>query len=244
MSIETALLAALILLFAYFVRGISGFGSGLIAVPLLALLLPLTFVVPLILVTDFVASVILGRTTRAHIRWDEIRVLLPTSAIGVVLGTTLLIGMPERPLLLALSVFVLAFGMRNALNLHGERPIARGWALPAGLVGGTVSGLFGTGGPPYVIYLSHRIRDKSALRATFSGLFLIEGGLRVVVFLVAGLLWQPALLWAVPASLPLLAAGLYAGHHVHVGLTQAQMVRMIGLLLLVSGVSLLWKAWS
>lgn len=244
MSPEIALLAALILLFAYFVRGISGFGSGLIAVPLLALLLPLTFVVPLILLTDFAASGILGRATRKHIRWDEIRVLLPTSALGVVLGTVLLVGLPERPLLAALGVFVLVFGIRNALNLHGERLIARLWALPAGLVGGTVSGLFGTGGPPYVIYLSHRIRDKSALRATFSGLFLIEGGMRVVVFLLAGLLWQPTLLWAVPAALPLLALGLYLGHRVHVGLTQTQLVRMIGVLLLLSGTSLLWKAWT
>jgi len=118
------------------------------------------------------------------------------------------------------------------------------WALPAGLVGGTVSGLFGTGGPPYVIYLSHRLREKSVLRATFSGLFLIEGGLRVVVFLLAGLLWQPALLWAVPAALPLLGIGLYAGHRAHLGLTQVQMVRIIGILLLVSGTSLCWKAWT
>jgi uncharacterized membrane protein YfcA len=242
--LETALLAALILLFAYFVRGISGFGSGLIGVPLLALLLPLTFVVPLVLLTDFVASAILGRSTRKHIRWDEIRFLLPTSALGVVVGTTLLIGLPEKPLLIVLGVFVLVFGIRNALDLHSERPIARGWALPAGFVGGTVSGLFGTGGPPYVIYLSHRIRNKSELRATFSGLFLVEGGLRVVVFLMAGLLWQPLLLWAVPVSLPLLATGLYLGNRVHLGLTPTQMVRIIGVLLLVSGTSLLWKAWS
>lgn len=232
------------MLAAYLIRGISGFGSGLIAVPLLALLLPLTFVVPLILVTDFAASAILGQSTRKHIRWDEIRVLLPTSAAGVVLGTVLLVGLPERPLLATLGVFVLVFGVRSALNLHGERLVSRLWALPAGLVGGTVSGMFGTGGPPYVIYLSHRIRDKSALRATFSGLFLIEGGLRIVVFLLAGLLWQPPLLWAVPAALPLLALGLYLGHRVHVGLTQTQMVRMIGVLLLVSGTSLLWKAWT
>jgi len=243
LSAETLLLAALILFFAYFVRGISGFGSGLISVPLLALLLPLTFVVPLILLTDFFASVILGRSTRKHIRWDEIRLLLPTSAIGVVLGTTLLVGLPERPLLAILGSFVLIFGVRNVLNLHSEQPISRLWALPAGLVGGTVSGLFGTGGPPYVIYLSHRLSEKSALRATFSGLFLIEGGLRVVVFLLAGLLWQPALLWAVPVSLPLIAIGLYAGHRAHVGLTQVQMVRIIGILLLVSGTSLFWKAW-
>jgi uncharacterized membrane protein YfcA len=200
--------------------------------------------VPLILLTDFVASVALGRHTRAHIRWDEIRHLLPTGAIGVVLGTTLLVGLPERPLLVTLGVFVLVFGIRNALNLHSERPIARWWALPAGLLGGTVSGLFGTGGPPYVIYLSHRIRGKSELRATFSGLFLIEGGLRIIVFALAGLLWQPTLLWTVPAALPLLALGLYLGHRVHVGLTQAQMVRMIGGLLLLSGTSLLWKAWT
>jgi len=241
--LETALLAAAALLFAYFVRGIAGFGSGLIAVPLFALLLPLTFVVPFMLLTDFAASAVLGRSTRQHIQWSEIWFLLPTSGVGVVLGTTLLVGLPERPLLAALGILVLGFGLRSALNLHGERLIARGWALPAGLVGGTVSGLFGTGGPPYVIYLSHRIHGKSELRATFSGLFLIEGGLRIVVFLAAGLLFQPMLFWAVPAALPLLVVGLYLGHHAHLGLTQTQMVRIIGVLLLLSGGSLLWKAW-
>src|ERR1700712_535143 len=42
-----------IVLSAYFIRGITGFGSGLIAVPLLALSHPLTFAVPLVLALDF-----------------------------------------------------------------------------------------------------------------------------------------------------------------------------------------------
>jgi hypothetical protein len=95
-----------------------------------------------------------------------------------------------------------------------------------------------------VIYLTHRLRDKGALRATFSGLFLLDGGMRVVTFLVAGLFLQPDLLWAVLAALPLMGFGIYLGHRVHIGISQTQMQRVIGLLLVASGTSLLWKAWG
>ena len=239
---EPLLASAAIILFAYFVRGVSGFGSGLIAVPLLAHFWPLTLTVPMILVTDFTASVVLGRATRGHIRWEEIRALVPASAVGVIVGVSLLIHLPKEPLLAALGLFVIAFGARNALGLHTEKhAVSQWWALPAGLTGGTVGALFGTGGPPFVIYLSHRLWDKSQLRATFSGLFLIDGGLRIVAFIFTGLLRQRELAWALPAALPLVGLGLFLGHRVHVGLTQAKMQRLIGLLLLASGASLLWR---
>jgi uncharacterized membrane protein YfcA len=241
---EVLIASALIVLFAYFARGITGFGSGLIAVPLLAHLHPLTLVVPLILITDVTASIVLGGGTRRHVRWNEIRALLPGSLVGVVLGVTLLVNLPKRPLLAALGLIVLAFGVRSALNVHGRRPISRWWAGAAGFAGGTIGALFGTGGPPYVIYLSHRLQDKAQLRATFSGLFLIDGAFRIVAFVVAGLLLQPDLLPAVAAALPLMGLGLYLGHRVHVGITQVQLLRLVGLVLVASGVSLLWKAWG
>ncbi|MDP2783453.1 MAG: sulfite exporter TauE/SafE family protein [Sulfurimicrobium sp.] len=229
---------------AYFIRGISGFGSGLIAVPLLAHFLPLQFVVPFILLLDFTASVVMGRNARQHVNWKEIKPLLPFSLIGVVLGVVLLIHLPKEPLLTGLGLFVMAFGVRNILDLHNEKPISQWWAIPAGLTGGTVGALFGTGGPPYIVYLSHRLRDKSELRATFTGLFMIDGGSRLVAFLVTGLLLQPGLLLAYLGALPIVALGLKLGHKVHLGLTNQQMLRLIGTLLLGSGVSLLWKAWG
>jgi hypothetical protein len=116
--------------------------------------------------------------------------------------------------------------------------------MPAGLTGGTVGALFGTGGPPYIIYLSHRLRDKAELRATFSGLFMIDGGTRLVTFLITGLLLQPGLFLAYIAALPIMAIGLKIGHKVHLGLSNQQMLKLIGALLLGSGLSLLWKAWS
>ena len=233
----------MIVLAAYCIRGIAGFGSGLIAVPLLAHFLPLTFVVPLILVTDFAASIVLGTHTRQHARWDELKVLLPFGLLGVVAGTTLLLNLPKTPLLIALGLLVLLFGARSLLNIQGTRTVSRLWAAPAGLVGGTVSALFGTGGPPYVIYLNHRLHDKSELRATFSLLFLIEGGVRIVSFLLVGLLLEPSLLFAILAALPLVAAGLWLGNHVHLGISAQTMQRLIGVILVVSGVSLLWRAW-
>ncbi len=46
------------------------------------------------------------------------------------------------------------------------------------------------------------------------------------------------------AGLPMMAFALYAGHRVHLGITQAQMTRIIGILLLGSGISLLVRAFS
>jgi uncharacterized membrane protein YfcA len=233
---------AAILLAAYFIRGITGFGSGLVAVPLLALFLPLKFVVPLVLLLDFTASLVIGGLNFKRVQWDEVGILVPFGIVGVVLGTSLLVKLPPEPMLIALAAFVFIFAVRSVLNIHGEKPVSRGWALPASLTGGTVGGLFGTGGPPYVIYLSHRIRDKSDLRATLSALFFIEGLTRIVSFLVAGLLMTPRVWVAYIVALPLVLGALYLGGHVHVSLSRAQMTRLVGVLLLVSSISLLFKA--
>jgi hypothetical protein len=152
--------------------------------------------------------------------------------------------MPREPLLIGLGIFVLIFGVRNLLNIHGETTISRLWAIPAGLTGGTVGALFGTGGPPYIIYLSHRLKDKAELRATFSGLFTFEGGLRLISFLATGLLLQQGMLTALLAALPVMALGLYLGHRVHLGISNPQMLRLVGLLLVGSSLSLIWKAYS
>jgi hypothetical protein len=234
-----------VLLVAYFIRGISGFGSGLVAVPLLALKLPLTFVVPLILLTDFTSSVVLGGLNFKQVAWPEIRRLLPTGLIGVAVGTFLLVSLPKAPMLIGLGSFVILFALRSLLLSGREpKPIATWWAWPAGLTGGMVGALFGTGGPPYVIYLSHRLFDKGQLRATFSGLFILDGLSRIISFTVSGLLLDSRLLWAYLGAMPVALLALWLGSHVHTRLTQAQMMKLIALILLGSGISLYFKAMN
>jgi uncharacterized membrane protein YfcA len=108
-------------------------------------------------------------------------------------------------------------------------------------LGGGIGALFATGGPPMVIYLTHRLRDKTELRATLSGLFLIDGALRTAGLALTGLLLQDRMGGYLLAGVPLMAAGLYAGHHVHHNLSHRHMSIAIAVLLIASGLSLLWR---
>ncbi|HNQ03421.1 MAG TPA: sulfite exporter TauE/SafE family protein [Thiobacillaceae bacterium] len=243
MPVADLVYALLVLLLAYFVRGISGFGSGLIAVPLLALKFPLPQVVPFMLLADFSASAIIGGLHFQHVVKAEIKRLLPVSLVGVILGTTLLVSLPATALLHALAALILAFALRFLLLRPGPfSPVSPLWAYPAALTGGAVGGMFGTGGPPYVIYLSHRIQDKTVLRATLSGLFFMEGLIRIATFLVAGLLLDGRIWLHVLGALPIVLAALYSGSHIHTRLSNLQMQRLVGWLLLGSAVSVLVKA--
>lgn len=242
MSLEHYLIAAAIILIAYFIRGVAGFGSGLIAVPLLALLLPLTLVVPIVLLLDFTASLVLGGLSFKQVQWREIAWLIPFSIIGVIVGSNLLVGLPATPMLIALALFVFVFAVRILLRINGDKPASTLWAIPSGFIGGVVGSLFGTGGPPYIIYLNHRIHDKTLLRATLSGLFFLDGILRMVSFFATGLLLSQLVWWSTLGALPIMLVSLYAGGHVHTGFSQAQMTRFIGVLLMLASMSLLFKA--
>ncbi|HSR35800.1 MAG TPA: sulfite exporter TauE/SafE family protein [Desulfurivibrionaceae bacterium] len=238
-SLPTLGYAAAVLLFAYFIRGIAGFGSALIAVPLLALRLPLATVVPLIALLDYTASLTQGVQSRSHIRWPEIWPLLPFTVLGVATG--LLLHRVSNPALLtkALGAFISSYAIYALLPLSNLRG-PRWWAVPAGYCGGTVGALFGTGGPFYVIYLTLRQADKFGFRATAATILLFDGGCRLIGFTLSGMFHRSVLLAAV-AALPLVAVGLRFGNRIHLTITPKNFMRLICLILLGSGVTLLLK---
>ena len=61
-------------------------------------------------------------------------------------------------------------------------PVSAHWALPAGLVGGAFTALYGTGGPIYTIYLARRLFDKNTLRATIGVLIFCTALIRLALF--------------------------------------------------------------
>ncbi len=230
-----------IVLSAYFIRGITGFGSGLISVPLLALSQPLQFAIPLVLALDFTASIALGGINRKQVDWSEIKILLPAGMVGACVGAFALINLPTTPILITLGVFTMFFGFRNIFGLESKEKIFKLWAVPAGLAGGLAGGLFGAGSPPYVMYLSRRMLDKGVMRATFSCLIAIDGGFRLSLFFFAGLLNNPKLQLAYVIALLPMAMGLYSGNKVHLDMTSEGMLKVVGALLVVSGALLFLK---
>lgn len=230
-----------ILMSAYFIRGITGFGSGLISVPLLALSQPLHFAIPLVLALDFTASVVLGSANNKKANWSEIKVLLPAGMVGACIGAFALLSLPTQPVLIALGAFTMVFGFRNIFGLQPQGRLSRAWAIPAGLAGGSAGALFGVGSPPYIIYLTRRLVDKSEVRATFSWLIAIDGGFRLGLFLMAGLLFDSKLQMAYVLGLGPMALGLYVGNKVHMDMTSEGMLRVVGALLVLSGAMLFVK---
>ena len=230
-----------ILMSAYFIRGITGFGSALISVPLLALSQPLQFAVPLVLALDFTASLVLGGTNSKKANWEEIKILLPFGMVGACIGAYALLTLPTTPVLLTLGAFTMFFGFRNIFGLQPIGAIPRVFAVPAGLAGGAAGALFGAGSPPYIMYLTRRLLDKGAVRATFSWLIAIDGGFRLALFLFAGLLLDSKLQIAYGLGLVPMAVGLYIGNKVHLDMTSEGMLKVVGALLVLSGAMLFLK---
>lgn len=239
-SILFVTLFAVVLLGAYTFRGVTGFGSGLIAIPLLALVLPLTFVVPFVSFLDVFASLVHGWRHRRHTAWRELLPVLPATVLGVVFALYLLKSVDTATLVHALGVFILLFAVYNLIGPEIRRHCSRKWAMLAGSIGGIVSTLFGTGGPLYVIYYQMRGLSKSVFRSTVATAFLVEGGIRLSGYALAGFYTREILFW-IAVSLPLLALGLYIGGHIHTSISQRQFRRAIGVLLLASGFALLTK---
>lgn len=231
--------AAAVLFAAYFVRGIAGFGSALVAVPLLALVLPVPFVVPVIVLLDYVGSLSHSFGNLRHIRWRDLLPLIPFTLLGI--GTALYLLQQIEPGLLtkALGIFVIAYAIYSLLPLPPLKG-SRLWAAPLGTLAGLVGTLFGTGGPFTVIYLGLRDLGKSAFRGTVATVFVMDGGMRLAGFAATGLYSRESLLMAA-LGLPLLAAGMYAGGHVHTTLSRQAFVRLVAVILLGSGTALLFR---
>jgi uncharacterized membrane protein YfcA len=227
--------APLAIFFAYVVFGMSGFGSTVIAIPILANWLPLTYLVPLMALGDVVAAVAVGGSNRGHVSVAELKRLLPFMILGIVLGVTLLVNLPQPPLKMGLGAFVIAVGLNSILNPAPRGTISPWWCIPAGTVAGSLAAMFGAGGPVNVAYLAGRLRDKSEIRSTVSTIIFVSAALRTVLYSLAGLVLKAAMALGFLLGVPFACAGLYVGSRIHTGLTQTQMRRAVGGVLIASG---------
>lgn len=239
---DALLLVPVVVFAAYLVFGITGFGASPITIPVLVHLLPLAFVLPLAGLLDLGSALPLGFHTRRQADSRELVTLVPFTLLGLTLGVTLLLRLPRDATLLALGLFVCAYAVNLVVRRDTRRRLSRGWAVPAGIVGGLLGALFGMGGPPYVVYLAGRIAAPDAQRATISQMVILNVGLRVIAFALAGLLASTALWLAVAALLPVAWAGVWVGHRAHLRLPPAAAARIIAGALFIAGAALVARA--
>jgi uncharacterized protein len=226
---------------AYVIFGICGFGSTLIAVPLMAHFFPLKFVIPVIVLVDCVASIRQGLRLRSGLNKPELLAMLPFILVGMVAGALILARTPGNVLLPVLGVFVTAYGVYYATRHESVFHVARWTAAQIGLFAGAISSVFGMAGPFYVMYLAGRGSTPDQIRATMPVVFIFTTIGRIALFSAMGLVTRDVLETAALLA-PVMLAGVWCGNRWHARFTRANVVRAIGAVLTLSGASLLLRA--
>ena len=238
---EAPLLAA----FAFcgaLIFGITGFGSALVTIPLATHFVPLPMALALFAVVDMACSFAVGLENPKNAVRAEWQRLVPMILVGTALGVTLLVNLPRKTGMALLGAFVLSYALYSLVRRASTRTVRPGWGWIAGLAGGITSTLFGSGGPPYAIYLSHRGLTKEQFRATMGFATMTSISVRVIAFVLTGSLldrrvWLSELLM-VPAAL----AGILIARKLFTRISRDLLLRLVAVLLLASGGSLLVRA--
>lgn len=224
------------------VYGITGFGSSLVTIPLATHFVPLPFALAVFALMDLANALRIGLQNPRDAIKDELLRMVPLVLAGTAVGVTVLVNLPRAGAMLALGVFVLLYAGYSLRRRPGGAIVATTWACVAGFAGGITSTLFGAGGPAYAIYLSHRPLTKEQFRATLTLTTLFSIGMRVVAFALTGLLLKREVLLAAIAVLPAAFAGVGIASLLFRRISHALLLRLVALLLLATGTSLILRA--
>jgi uncharacterized membrane protein YfcA len=226
---------------ATLIRSAFGFGEALVAVPLLALLIPIKVAVPLaVLLSISVAGVIVVQDRdKVHIgsAWR----LVLASLAGIPLGVLLLEGVAEQATKATLAVVIIGFSTYSLASRREPELKDDRLAWLFGFAGGILGGAYGMNGPPLVIYGAMRRWSAEHFRATLQGYFLPASLAVLVAHWLRGL-WVPEVMRYYLMSLAPALAAIIAGRAINRRLRGRGFVRYVHAGLILIGVGLLIQA--
>jgi uncharacterized membrane protein YfcA len=233
-----------VIFLATLVRSALGFGEALVAVPLLALLIPIEIAAPVaVLVSVTVAAIVVAEDWR-KVHMASARRLVLATALGTPLGVLLLTTVPEPIVKTTLAIIIIGFSLyclisRNPPELTDDR-LAWLFGFGAGVLGGA----YGMNGPPLAVYGAMRCWSPEHFRATLQGYFLPASALGLCGYWIAGL-WVPTVTRYYLLSLPATLLATYLGRVLNRRMSGRPFFRYVYLGLLATGTVLLvqtcWK---
>jgi uncharacterized protein len=233
----TTVQVLLVLFIATFIRSALGFGEALIAVPLLALTLPVQVAAPLAVLVSITVAVVVVIQDWRNIHVHSAGWLIVSTLFGIPIGLWLLKTVSESIVKSILGVFIIAFAIYSLAGrkpeLHSDR-LAPLFGFAAGILGGA----YGMNGPPLVVYGLLRRWQPTQFRATLQGYFLIASIVGMVGYALTGL-WTRTISNYFLLSLPLALLAIFLGHAVHRRLSNSRFLVCVNIGLALIGVLLL-----
>ena len=243
MSVSITIHILLVIFIATLFRSAFGFGESLVAVPLLALWLPLNIAVPLsVLVSVSIAGVVVVQDWK-KIHFKSAGGLIVFTLIGIPIGLLLLTHTDERSVKIALGLIIVAFSIYLLIGkqLSELKTDSMAWLFGCGLFAGILGGAYGLNGPPLVIYGAKRRWSAQHFRATIQGYFLIASMVGMIGYWFAGLL-VPIVFRYFLLSIPAMLPAVFIGRAINHRLSGVSFFKYVYAALLAIGLFLLVKS--
>ncbi len=231
---------SLIIFIASIVRGFTGFGLALVAVPLIQFIMPVTDTAVFIAMINVVFSLIYFRKSKEIVINQPLGAMALWTGIGVAGGAVILKfvnpGYIELVWGLLIILIVVALARGLTINISSERT-----ALTlSGLFGGMLAGATGITGPPVAIILSSMKTPKEKFNAIISIFILFAVSYALVFYLITGLIRKEIILLAL-CSVPALLAGLYTGDRLVSHISQKAFTTIVYIVLIIMSIITLYK---
>lgn len=226
------------------VKGATGIGLPLIAVPFMASLLGLHHAIAVMIVPVLVSNVwqlIEFRAERKDARLAFLWPLLIAASVGVVVGTLLLSVMPERILTATLGLTLFGYlALRLARPQFTLKPqMARRLAIPVGAASGLLHGAAGVSAPISVPFLHAMQLGRPAQVFAISAIFLLLAAIQLPSLYLVGIMRRDWLLEGFLALVPMLVF-MPVGQWIGARLSARSFDRVILVFLALMGIKLVF----
>lgn len=238
---NTALTVVIILFAGMLLQSTIGFGSALVAMPLLSGLIGIHTATAIVGILSVVSSLIITVVDRRHIDLRQSWQLTLASVLGVPVGLYLLYVLPEGIILKGLGALLIAYSVFSLLSAlrHAQSTRAFGWlAWPLGFASGVLGGAYNTNGPPLVVFGVLNRWPPQQFRATLQSIFFMSGIVIALGQWAAGLWTTQALALAALAA-PLLPIAILLGRWLNARIPQALFTQLLYVFLILLGARLL-----
>jgi len=173
LSLITIVLLGLIQFFAQALEAVTGFGSTVIAVPLMAMQTDLDTAKAVGVTHTWLLVIYIVIVSWKNIVWKEFGFIVLYVGIGLPFGFLLYGQLNPTYLMGILSIFMIGVGINGIYTTLRDRRQAIAQTEPVKksllmrfilFLGGIIHGAFGTGGPLIVLYAAQALKDKTLFR--------------------------------------------------------------------------------
>jgi len=244
MTTTSIIIGTIVVFLGGMTQGLTGFGFGLVSIPILILLLPPVVVVPVITIISIVMTITILYEARRHIQIKRIIPLIIAGICGLPIGVYVLKTLNPSILKVIIGLIIVTFSLAQ-LNgykrkVHNEKLAF----LPIGFISGLLNTSTALSGPPVILFFTNQNIKKEAFRANIVAYFTIVNVFSIIILILSDLVSQTVVkhsLIFLPSMLAGAIIGIKLSHKVNEAMFRKIaliIVSIAGLVSIISGLKI------